>query len=153
MSASPPWRVSMTLLPRILYGLGKNKLFSPKATLVNKGGTPVVGLLASLAAALLLTQLSTFETLLAIYAFFNVANNIMLVVVLFVLRKREPNLPRPFKTWGYPLAPGVLLALSLLILVSYAISNTLSSLYALAVVVLSYPLYWLTRRMNAQKQV
>ena len=40
------------------------------------------------------------------------------VVSLFVLRQREPDAPRPFKAWGYPLAPGIFAVASLAIVLN-----------------------------------
>jgi APA family basic amino acid/polyamine antiporter len=132
-------------LPRVLLALGRDGLFTSKATMVNKGGTPFIALAITTATALALVSLGTFETLMAIYTFFAVASNILLVSALFILRKREPLLPRPFKTWAYPYAPILLLLISIFLFVAYVISDTLNSLYAIAIVAISYPAYKLIK--------
>jgi APA family basic amino acid/polyamine antiporter len=137
---------AIMFVPRTLYGLGRDGLFTTRAVTVNRGGTPVVALAVAVTAAVILIAVGTFETLMAVYAFFAVANNILLVGALFVLRKREPDLPRPFRTFGYPYVPFILLLVSIAFFVGYIISDTANSLYALVVLAASYPIYRLIKR-------
>ena len=137
---------AIMFVPRTLYGLGRDGLFTTRAVAVNRGGTPVVALSVATAVAIFLIVIGNFETLLAIYAFYSVVNNILLVSSLFVLRRREPDLPRPFRTFGYPLVPFVLLLISIAFFVGYIISDTTNSLYALLVLAVSYPIYRLVKR-------
>jgi APA family basic amino acid/polyamine antiporter len=137
---------AIMFVPRTLYGLGRDGLFTTRAVAVNRGGTPVVALAIVVTAAVILIAVGTFETLMAFYAFFAVANNIVLVGALFVLRRREPDLPRPFRTFGYPLMPFLLLLISIAFFVGYIISDPTHSLYALAGLAVSYPSYRLIKR-------
>lgn len=132
---------AVMFVPRTLYGLGRDGLFTTRALAVNRGGTPVVALAMGTAASMILIILGTFETLMGIYAFFAIANNIVLICSLFVLRRREPDLPRPFRAFGYPVVPFLLLLISVAFFVGYIASATTSSLYALAVLASSYPMY------------
>lgn len=132
-------------LPRALLALGRDGLFTSKATMVNQGGTPFFALAVCTIAAIVLVTLGTFETLMAIYSFYAVATNILLIAALFILRKREPNLPRPFKTWAYPYAPAVLFLVSIFLFSAYVISDTRNSLYAIAILAISYPVYKLIK--------
>ena len=49
-------------------------------------------------------------------AFFFVVNYILSFVSLFVLRRREPDKPRPYRAWGYPVTPALALIGSVLFL-------------------------------------
>jgi basic amino acid/polyamine antiporter, APA family len=131
--------------PRTLYALARDGLFSSKALTVNKGGTPTVALAVTAAVALILIPMGTFEKLMALYAFFAIANNIVLVGALFALRTRSPDLPRPFKTWAYPFAPLGVLLVSLALFVGFIVSDTRNSIYALVILAASYPLYRLLK--------
>jgi len=132
--------------PRTLYALGRDGLFSAKAVVVNEGGTPVVALAVTTLVAIVLIVIGTFEKLMAIYAFFAVANNIVLIGALFVLRKRSAELPRPFRAWGYPFAPFGVLIISIALFVGFIISDTRDSIYALVMLAASYPIYRLLKR-------
>lgn len=132
--------------PRTMFALGRDGLFSRKAAFVNKGGTPAVALLITVIVALFLILTGTFEKLFAIYAFYAVAANILLVCSLFILRKREPDLPRPYKTWGYPVAPIILLIVAIALFVAFIISDPKGSLFASASLIISYPIYLLIKK-------
>lgn len=137
----------LLFMPRVLFALGRDGLFTPHATRINKRGTPVVALVVSALASICLIAFGSFETLLAVYTFYGVFNNILLVGALFVLRKKEPGLPRPFKTWAYPIAPLVLLLISMLLFVAYVISDTRNSIYAIASLAITYPVFkWVRRK-------
>jgi APA family basic amino acid/polyamine antiporter len=136
----------LMFIPRTLYALGRDRLFFSKAALVNKGGTPTVALSITFVAAVLLMLTGTFEQLFTIYAFYNVLGNILLILSLFILRKREPDLPRPYKTWGYPVTPFLLLLIAIALFVGFVVSDTTKSLQASATLVLSIPIYLLIKK-------
>src|SRR5207244_10228731 len=87
--------------PRTLYAMSCDGLFSHHATRVNKGGTPTVTLLISTIVAVLFIISGTFEKVLAVIAFFFVAYYSMAFISVILLRWREPDLPRPYRVWGY----------------------------------------------------
>jgi basic amino acid/polyamine antiporter, APA family len=134
--------------PRILFALGRDGLFSTKAAFVNKGGTPAIALLITFVVAVILIATGTFEKIFAIYAFYAVAANILLICSLFILRKREPELPRPFKTWGYPITPIILLVVAIALFIAFVISDPKGSLFASASLAISYPIYLLIKKYH-----
>jgi len=134
--------------PRILLALSRDRLFFGQAAKVNEGGTPVFGLVVTALAAIVLSSIGTFELLLAISAFFAVVIASLLVIALFILRRAEPNAPRPFRALGYPFAPAAVLIVSVLLAVGYVVSNTEPSLYAIIVLALTYPVFRLIKRSN-----
>ena len=68
-----------------------------------------------------------------------------LFVAVFVLRRREPNAPRPYRAKGHPWTTGFVLLGSIAFLISAVIADRRNSVYALAIVVVSYPVFRLTR--------
>jgi len=135
----------LMMAPRIMFALGRDGLFFENAASVNKGGTPVFALLITTLAAIILSSIGTFELLLAIGQFFIVVITILLIVSLFILRRHEPNLQRPFRAWAYPLAPLLMLVFAVLLFFGYIVSNPFPSLYALILLAMSYPLFRLKR--------
>lgn len=120
--------------PRILYGLGRDGLLPPFTAVVNGGGTPVPALLITTGSAALLVLAGSFERLLGMGAFLYVGLPLVGIAALLWLRRREPELPRPFRSWAYPFTPVVVGAVSLAFLVGALYSDTLNSLLALALV-------------------
>lgn len=131
---------------RVVFGLGRDGLASGGTVRVNPGGTPVAALFVSalLGSAFLLT--GTFEAVVAMLSFFFVANYTLSFAAVFVLRHREPNLPRPYRTKGYPWTTGLALIGSVAFLTGAVISDPRHSLYSLLLLSLSYPVFlWLRR--------
>jgi basic amino acid/polyamine antiporter, APA family len=129
---------------RVAFGLGRDGLASGGTVRVNPGGTPVAALFVSalMGAAFLLT--GTFEAVIAMLSFFFVANYTLSFAAVFVLRHREPNLPRPYRTKGYPWTTGLALIGSIAFLAGAVISDPKHSLYCLVLLSLSYPVFlWL----------
>lgn len=146
--------INATLLisPRILFGMSRDGLLPRWITSVNSGGTPSAALLLSTLVSAALILSGSFETLIAVSAFLFVAVYISGFVALFVLRRRQPELARPFRMWGYPwTALGVLLA-SVGFLVAAVISDIKHTLFTLAVIAISYPVYLLAAKKRAPRK-
>ncbi len=137
---------NVLMAPRVVYAMAKDGLFWRGASEVNRGGTPDVALLISslLAAGFIVT--GTFETVIAKLAFFFVANYTLSFIALFMLRRREPDAPRPYRAWGHPYTTGLAVLASVAFLIGAVASDTESSLYALGLLLLSVPVYLLIRR-------
>lgn len=136
---------NVLMAPRVLFAMANDGLFWRGAREVNRGGTPDIALLISslLAASFIVT--GTFETVIAILSFFFVANYTLSFVTLFVLRRREPHADRPYRAWGHPFTTGLALVASAVFLVGAAASDVRSGLYAIGLLVLSFPVYLLIR--------
>jgi APA family basic amino acid/polyamine antiporter len=87
----------------------------------------------------------TFEQVIATLSFFFVANYTLSFVTLFVLRRREPHIERPYRAWGHPFTTGLALIASVVFLAGVAASDIRNSLYAIGLLVLSFPVYLLIR--------
>ena len=122
--------------PRILYGLGRDGLVPGYLAAVNDGGTPTVALLLTSTAAAGLVLAGSFQRLLAMGAVLYVSLPLAGIAALVALRLQEPELPRPFRSWGYPLTPLLVAAVSLAFLVGAFVSDWVDCLAALGLVVL-----------------
>lgn len=137
--------------PRTLYAMSCDGLFTRHGTRVNKGGTPTITLLVSTIVAALFVVSGTFNQVLAVIAFFFVSYYAVAFISVFVLRKREPNLPRPYRVWGYPWTTTIVLVGSIAFLAGAIAGDTRNSLWALGLLAISYPVYILTKWMSAHR--
>lgn len=137
---------SFLFTPRVLYALSRDGLFAAAGTTVNAKGTPTIALVVTVVLAIALTTIGSFEKLFALSGFLAVVVDAATFASLFILRRKEPELTRPFKAWGYPLIPGIVLSGAIILLIAFFISNTLNSVFALAGMALSYPIYLLAKR-------
>jgi basic amino acid/polyamine antiporter, APA family len=134
---------------RVLFAMSRDGLFTQRAAAVNKGGTPTVSLFLSTLIALLFILLGQrFERVITVLAFFFVANYILSFISLFVLRNREPDKPRPYRAWGYPVTPALALIGSLLFLAGAIAADTRNSIYALLLLAVSYPVFRLVKLLK-----
>ena len=139
---------------RVLFAMSRDGLGTDAAVKVNRGGTPSVALFASATVAVLfIVGGERFVPVMNALAFFFVANYTMSFVSVFVLRRREPERERPYRAWGYPWTTALALLGSLAFLVGAIAADlaggTRSSLYALLMLVASYPAYVLLRRLSS----
>jgi len=127
---------------RVLFAMSRDGLFTSKAAAVNEGGTPTVALfMSALVAVLFIVFGQRFERVITVLAFFFVANYVLSFISLFVLRRREPDKPRPYRAWGYPVTPALALIGSLLFLAGAIWVDRENSLYALGLLAVSYPVF------------
>lgn len=131
---------------RVPYALSRDALLPRVLGRVNAGGTPVPALLLSTAVALVFIATNTFDTALAMLAFFFVANYAICFGVLFVLRRREPTAPRPFRVPLYPWLPALALLVSLAFLLAAILGDRANSVRALVVLAISLPVYLVVRK-------
>ena len=134
---------------RVIYAMSRDGLFTEKAAVVNVGGTPTVSLFFSVAVAVMFIVFGkTFERVITVCAFFFVANYVLSFISLFVLRRREPEKPRPYRAWGYPFTPGLALVGSIVFLAGAIYADRENSLYALLLLAASYPVFRLLKLLK-----
>ena len=138
---------------RVLYGVSRDDLGPRVAARVNDGGTPTVALVASAVVSLLFLATGKFQFVIAVAAFFFIADYAMSYLAVFVLRHREPNAPRPYRAFGHPWTTGLVLAGSIAFLVSVVAGDPKSSRWALALLAVSYPVFAITRRRSATEEL
>ncbi|MDB4948927.1 MAG: amino acid permease-associated region [Gemmatimonadetes bacterium] len=135
------------MAPRVLYAISADGLFTRRATAVSRGGTPTVALFASTVVAIVFALTGAFDRIIAVLSFFFVANYVLTFASVFVLRRREPDTPRPYRAWGYPWTTGAALVGSVAFLAGAVAGDTRNSLYTLAALAASWPIYRLSRRL------
>jgi APA family basic amino acid/polyamine antiporter len=141
--------VNATLLitPRVLLAIGRDGLFTRKAAAVSASGTPRLALAVSSAAAMALILSGTFEQIIALATVLFLLNYISAYAALFVLRRREPGLPRPYRAFGYPFTTAIVLAGSVLALIAAILEDLHAALAAGLLLAACAPIYaWIARR-------
>jgi basic amino acid/polyamine antiporter, APA family len=143
----------LLMASRVLYALGRDGLGPRLATHVNAGGTPTVALFLSAAIALAFAGTRTFGSVIAVAAFFFVANYTLSFIAVFVLRRREPTASRPYRARGHPWTTGLVLAGSIAFLGGAVVQDTWNSMFALVLLVVSYPVFRVVQRARARVAV
>jgi len=142
---------AMLVAPRILYGMSRDRLFMSAGAYVTPGGVQLASLWLSAGSAIAFAALGAFETLYAAAAFLGAFTDLLCNGALFVLRRRAPELPRPYRARGYPWMPGIVLVTAAVLLVVFVVGNPRPSLFAAALLLATYPLFSWSRRAAAVK--
>ena len=136
---------NMLTAPRVFFAMAKDGLFFRKLADVHpKFLTPHVSILATGAWAAVLSLTGTFEQL-ATYVIFGQWIFFGLTAgAVIVLRKKRPDLARPYRTPGYPILPIVFIGAAVFISVNTLILQPINALAGLGIIVLGVPafLYW-----------
>jgi len=129
------------MAPRIMLAMSRDRLLPGAFETVNAGGTPTVAHWTSIGVAAGFIVSGTFNTVLALCAFFFVANYLMSFLSVFALRRKEPDTPRPFRVPGYPFTTGLAVLGSLAFLAGSVVSDWSNSWKSVLLLALSYPVY------------
>ena len=136
----------MMIPARILFGMSRDGFFVKQGAQVNRKGTPAFSLIFSALMNLILITIGSFNTLFALSAFMSVATFIFVYASLIKLRITRPDLPRPYRAWGYPYTSIALIIISLGLLTGFAFGDPKNLLVILAVTAVSYPAFLLLRK-------
>jgi APA family basic amino acid/polyamine antiporter len=142
--------------PRILFGIGRDGLFTEKAAIVSKGGTPRLALAVTSVVVVVVILTGSFEQIIALFAVLFLIYYIAAFLAVFVLRYRFPNLPRPYKALGYPFSTAIVLTGSIAFLIAAVAEDPRSGMIGAVFLACCVPAYaWKarSRRLRAAIQV
>jgi APA family basic amino acid/polyamine antiporter len=132
---------------RPTYAMARDGLFFKIADGVNaKYRTPGRALVFQCVLASLMALTGTFEELTSLFIFAGWIFYGLAVVALFRMRKTEPNLPRPYRCWGYPWVPGLFVAGALALTFNIWLERPGRSSIGLLLILAGVPFYWYWRR-------
>jgi APA family basic amino acid/polyamine antiporter len=131
---------------RVLFSMAREGWISQKAAAVNRGGTPYVALLATTVTSSAMVLTGTFNQLIALFAILILLYYIAAFLAVFVLRRRAPDVPRPYKALGYPVSTFVVLVGSVGFLITGIVEDWRSAAMALLFLSLCIPAYVLASR-------
>ncbi len=132
--------------PRVYWAMARDGVFASWfAALDGTTGAPVRAILLQSGWASLLILTGTFEQLVIYSGLVLAVFTAFTVGALIVLRRRQPDLPRPYRVPLYPVLPGLLVALSLIIVGYSLIQRPIESALGLATVLAGIPLYFIWR--------
>ncbi len=142
---------AMTLAgPRVIQVIGEDFPALRLLGRVNRHGIPSLAVYFQSAIALIFILSSTFESVLVFSGFTLALNTFVTVAGVFVLRWRQPQLHRPYKTFLYPLPPLIFLALTGWTLAFTLLSRPVEGLFSLAIVGTGLVFYFVVIHRRAE---
>ena len=127
---------------RIPFAMARDGLFFKSLARVSKNHIPLISLVVQGIWAAVLILSGSFDQLtdFAIFAFWLFYG--MTAGAVFVFRRREPDTPRPYRTWGYPVVPALFVLVTIYLIVFTIYNAWLQSLIGLAIIAAGLPVYW-----------
>jgi APA family basic amino acid/polyamine antiporter len=138
---------------RVYYAMARDGLFFRRVAGVHpRFRTPGFSILIQAIWASLLTIFGTFEQIFTFAMFMGIVFWIAATASVFTLRKKRPEMPRPYKTWGYPVVPAIFILASLGILINTLLEKPAEAMAGILLTVLGWPVfrYW-NRRSKIKK--
>lgn len=130
---------------RVYYTMAKDGLFFKKTGELNKFAVPEYALWIQAVVASLLCLSGKYGDLLTMVSFVVVIFYILTILGIFVLRKKKPDMERPYKAFGYPILPAIYIILALVFcvgLVTASEQSTKYSMWGLVIALMGIPLYY-----------
>lgn len=136
--------------PRMIFAMSRDGLLPRFFQYVNRGGNPDAAMLLVAVGSLALAASGSFALVFGLIALMDTVGAMLINSAFFVLRVREPDLPRPFRAWFYPWAPGLLLVVDGILLVLFAGADWLGLAFAAGLSILCIPFAIIARRARKQ---
>lgn len=134
---------------RVCYAMASDERFWQSfSKLHERRNTPHLAILAQSAIALALVFMGSFAQLLGYVVFPMILSSVATGVALFILRRRSPDIARPYRTLGYPLVPIIFILAYSAIALEIGRANPWTSLLGICIVLSGLPFYywWYSRR-------
>jgi APA family basic amino acid/polyamine antiporter len=133
--------------PRVYYAMARDGLFFRAAARVHpRRRTPGFAIALQAGWASLLTLSGTFEQVFTFAMFMAVLFWVAAAAAVFTLRRTRPDLPRPYRTWGYPVVPALFILASSGILFNTLVERPVEALAGVGLTVIGIPVYFFWRK-------
>ncbi len=132
--------------PRVSQVMGEDNSLLRFLSIKNKSMIPYVAILFQSAISIILIITSTFEQVLIYVGFTLNIFTFLTVLGLIIFRIKQPNIERPYKTWGYPVTPLVFLSVTLWILYYGLVNKPYESMVGIATVLSGLLVYYYGRK-------
>lgn len=138
---------------RLYYAMGENGLFFKKASKLNKHNVPGFALTIQCVWASVLCLSGTYGDLLQYTTFASLLFYIITIIGLFRMRKKYPDMERPYKAFGYPIVPALYILIAATICVILMITSPMTTWPGLGIVLAGYPVYLAFKRRNEKAAI
>ena len=133
---------------RVCYAMAREGLFFRSCARLHARKTPMVALVYQGVWSMVLALTGSYSELLTYSTFASVLFGGLTVAAVYRLRVKQPDLPRPYRCWGYPFTPALYLVICLAFLVYVIQGDPQATLIGLLLALSGVPFYlaWKARR-------
>jgi APA family basic amino acid/polyamine antiporter len=137
--------------PRVLQVIGEDFRFFRGLSKVNANGIPTTAIFFQSTLAVIFIVSATFESVLVFSSFVLGVNTLFSVIGVFILRFKKLNIKGAYRTFGYPIAPLIYLAVTFWTLVYVLISKPQEGSMGIAIIAAGAVMYFVTVNIDKQK--
>jgi basic amino acid/polyamine antiporter, APA family len=130
----------------VLYAMAQDGVFWRPAGLLNSANVPSVALVVQAVWACLLTLTGSYSDLLDYVIFAQLLFYVLTVGAVFWLRVKRPDVPRPYKAWGYPIVPAAYIAAATALMIDLLIVKPRFTWPGLLIVLAGIPVFVIQER-------
>lgn len=134
--------------PRVYYAMAKDGLFFKKVAEINKRGVPGFAIVIQGVWSVLLCLTGTYSNLLDYVIFAVLLFFVLTILAIFILRVKRPDIPRPYKAFGYPVVPAIYVLATSFIMIILLIYKPNYTFPGLVIVILGIPVYYLWKSFS-----
>jgi APA family basic amino acid/polyamine antiporter len=132
---------------RLLFAMALDGVFLPVAARVHpRYRTPHIAVVALAAWSSVLALTGSYEQLFTYVMFASILLHMIGGIGLFRLRRTQPNRPRPYRVWGYPVVPAIFIAASAAFVINTLLERPRESFAGLGLLAVGLPVYWYSKR-------
>ncbi len=135
---------------RVYYTMAEDKLFFRPIRRLNKHSVPANGIWAQCIWASLLCLSGSYSDLLNYVIFVVLIFYILTISGIYILRRKNPNVERPYKAPGYPVLPAVYILMAACICISLLIYRPIYTWPGLVLVIIGVPVYFILKKRNRE---
>ena len=139
--------------PRVIQMIGEDYSIFRILSRKNSNGIPVIAIASQSLIALVLLYSSSFDMIITYISFTLSLFTTLTVLGVFILRYQQPNLERPYKTWGYPVTPAIFLILNVWFLWFVFTGKPVASMIGLGVVGLGLIVYFIAKFLSKNEEI
>jgi len=137
--------------PRVYFAMSRDQLFLRRAGTLNKSNAPGNSLIWQGIWASVLVLSGTFDQLtdmiiFAVFFFYGATS-----LGVFILRRKMPDAPRPYKVWGYPVVPAIFILFCIVLFVNTIVTRPREAMIGLTLIFSGVPVYWFLNRKKKQQ--
>ena len=134
---------------RPYYAMAHENLFFKSAGALNKANTPANSLFYQGIWASVLVLSGSFDQLtdmiiFAVFIFYGATS-----LAVFILRRRMPDAPRPYKVWGYPIVPAIFILFCIVLVFNTIFTRPREAIIGLTLIFSGVPVYWFLNRKKS----
>ena len=136
--------------PRAYFAMAREQLFFRSAGTLNKAKTPANSLILQGVWASVLVLSGTFDQLtdmiiFAVFIFYGATS-----LGVFILRRKMPDTPRPYKVWGYPVVPAIFIIFCIILVFNTILTRPREAIFGITLIFSGLPMYWFLNRKKGK---